>query len=341
VPELDKLPFLAELLPPSLRARAAADPAMAADGLLACYRHLLERWHGREQGRLRAAVSCSAPQRVTRSYFHALDELSRQHGIPFYIHILETQLQRVLGLERFGGRSLIRYVHDEGLLSDRMNIIHGVWLDEADMDLIAQAGAVIAHNPISNLRLGSGVMPFRQLRSRGIPICLGTDEAIADDAVSMWSVAKLAGLIHNLNGADYEAWPKAEEVLDCLIRGGARALRSPVPIGQITAGHQADLVLIDLDTLAFTPLNDLRRQLVYCENGSSVRLTMVAGRIVYEHGAVKGIDEGALRQEAREQAARLNSQNALRHAAADEWLPYYREMYLRAAARDVGMRRRL
>jgi len=341
LPELDKLPFLAELLPPPLRARAAADPTMDADGLLACYRHLLERWHGREQGRLRAAVSCSAPQRVTRPYFHALDELSRQHGLPFYIHILETQLQRVLGLERFGGRSLIRYVHDEGFLSDRMNIIHGVWLDEADMDLIAQAGAVIAHNPISNLRLGSGVMPFRQLRSRGIPICLGTDEAIADDAVSMWSVAKLAGLIHNLNGADYEAWPKAEEVLDCLIRGGARALRSPVPIGQITAGHQADLVLIDLDTLAFTPLNDLRRQLVYCENGSSVRLTMVAGRIVYEHGAVKGIDEGALRQEAREQAARLNSQNALRHAAADEWLPYYREMYLRAAARDVGMRRRL
>jgi 5-methylthioadenosine/S-adenosylhomocysteine deaminase len=341
VPELDKLPFLAELLPPALRARAASAPSMDADGLLHCYRHLLERWHGREHGRLRAAVSCSAPQRVTRPYFQALDELSRQHGLPFYIHILETQLQRVLGFERFGGRSLIRYVHEEGFLSDRLNIIHGVWLDEADMDLIAQAGAVIAHNPISNLRLGSGVMPFRQLRDRGIPICLGTDEAIADDAVNMWSVAKLTGLIHNLSGADYEAWPKADEVLDCLIRGGARALRSPVPIGQIAPGHQADLVLIDLDTLAFTPLNDLKRQLVYCENGSSVRLTMVAGRIVCERGAVKGIDEGALRQEAREHAARLNSANAPRNAAASEWLPYYREMYLRAAARDVGMRRRL
>jgi 5-methylthioadenosine/S-adenosylhomocysteine deaminase len=341
VPELNKLPFLCELLPETLRARAAAAPAMDADGLLHCYRHLVEHWHAQEGGRLRAAVSCSAPQRVTQSYFRSLDDLSQRYGLPFYIHILETKLQRVLGQERFGGRSLIRYVSELGLLSDRLNVIHGVWLDDCDMDLIAQAGAVIAHNPISNLRLGSGVMPFRALRSRGIPICLGTDEAIADDAVSMWSVAKLTGLIHNLSGVDYETWPKADEVLDCLIRGGARAMRSPQPVGQITAGHQADLILIDLDTLSFTPLNDLRRQLVYCENGSSIRLTMVAGRIVYEHGRVTAIDEAALRREAREQAAQLRTQHAAASAAASEWLPYYRQMYLRAAARDVGMQRRL
>ena len=339
VPEIDKLPFLGDLLPPPLRARAAAAPAMNSEGLLGCYEHLVSHWHGREQGRLRAAVSCSAPQRVTRHYFQALDDLSRKHGLPFYIHVLETKLQRVLGEERFGQRSLIRYVYDEGFLSDRLNIIHGIWLDEPDMDLIAQAGSVIAHNPISNLRLGSGVMPFRKLRSRGIPICLGTDEAIADDAVNMWSVAKLTGLIHNITAVDYDLWPKAPEVLDCLLRGGARAMRSPLPIGQISVGHQADLILVDLDTLAFTPLNDLRRQLVYCENGSSVCLTMVAGRILYEQGAVTGVDERALRREAREHADRLQATNASQQAAAREWLPFYREMYRRAAGRDVDMQR--
>jgi cytosine/adenosine deaminase-related metal-dependent hydrolase len=339
VPELDKLPFLRDLLPPELRARAAAAPAMDAQGLLDCYRHLLDGWHGRGHGRLRAAVSCSAPQRVTRPYFEALDELSRRHDLPFYVHVLETKLQRVLGEERFGGRSLVRYIHEAGLLSERMNIIHGIWIDAQDMDLIAAAGAVIAHNPISNLRLGSGIMPFRALRSRGIPICLGTDEAIADDAVNMWAVAKLAGLVHNISEVDYELWPKAGEVLDCLIRGGARAMRSPVAIGEITAGHQADLILVDLDTLAFTPLNDLRRQLVYCENGSSVRLTMVAGRILYADGVVSGIDEAALRREARDLAAQLRHANAPAQAAASQWLPYYRQMYLRAAQRDVGMQR--
>ncbi|MGA2024304.1 MAG: amidohydrolase family protein [Steroidobacteraceae bacterium] len=339
VPELDKLPFLGALLPADLRARAAAPAAMDAAGLLGCYEHLLHRWHGRAGGRLRAAVSCSAPQRVTREYFRALDRMSREHQLPFYMHVLETKLQRVLGEERFDRRSLIRYVHDEGLLSERLNIIHGIWLDAADMDLIAAAGSVIAHNPISNLRLGSGVMPFEKLRSRGIPICLGSDEAIADDAVNMWSVAKLTGLIHNITGVDYECWPTATQVLSCLVSGGARAMRHPQPIGRIAPGYQADLIMLDLDTLAFTPLNDLRRQLVYCENGSSVRMTMVAGEIVYENGRVRGIDERAIRAEAREQAVRLRQDNRAAGLQAQQWLPYYRQMYLKAARRDVGMRR--
>lgn len=339
VPELDKLPFLGDLLPADLRARAAAPAAMDAEGLLGCYQHLLRRWHGQAGDRLRAAVSCSAPQRVTREYFRALDRISREHQLPFYIHVLETKLQRVLGEEKFAHRSLIRYVHDEGLLSDRLNIIHGIWLDEADMDLIAMAGSVVAHNPISNLRLGSGVMPFERLRSRGIRICLGSDEAIADDAINMWSVAKFTGLIHNITGIDYERWPKAAEVLSCLIGGGARALRHPQPIGQIAAGYQADLIMLDLDTLAFTPLNDLRRQLVYCESGSSVRMTMVAGDIVYENGCVRGIDERAIRAEAREQAVRLHQDNRAATELAHQWLPSYRQMYLKAAQRDVGMHR--
>ena len=339
VPEVDKLPFLAHLLPPELLARASAPPAMSAAELLDCYAHLIGRWHGQCGGRLRAAVSCSAPQRVTPAYFRALDGLSRRHDLPFYVHVLETKLQRVLGEEKFGGRSLIRYVHDQGLLSERLHIIHGVWLDDADLDLIAASGAVIAHNPISNLRLGSGIMPFRKMRDRGIPICLGTDEAIADDAINMWAVAKMAALIHNLSSVDYGDWPKAREVLDCLILGGARALRSPLPIGQIAPGHQADLILLDLDTLPFTPLNDLTRQLVHCDPGSALHLTMVAGRVVYEAGRVTGIDEAALRREAAEHAAASQAVRKQGEIDAAAWLPAYRDMYFKAAARDVGLRR--
>ena len=338
VPELDKLPFLEDLLPPDLLARAAQPAPLDAAGLLECYRHLLERWHGGAGGRLRAAVSCSAPQRVTVEYFRALDALSRRHDLPFFVHVLETKLQRVLGEEKYG-RSLVRYVDDLGLLSERMNIIHAVWVDGADMDLIAAAGAVVAHNPISNMRLGSGVMPFRELLRRGVPVCLGSDEAITDDSINLWNVAKLTGLVHNLHGGDYRLWPTAAEILRCLVGGGARALRLPKPIGQVAVGHQADLILLDLDTLPFTPLNDLPRQLVYCEQGTSVRMTLVAGRVVYENGAVVGVDEAALRAEARALAAtRSGAAVAEAHGAA-RWLPYYRDMYLKAAGRDVGMQR--
>jgi len=284
-------------------------------------------------------VSCSAPQRVTPDYFAALDELSRTHDLPFYIHMLETKLQRVLGEEKFGGRSLIRYVHDLGFLSERLNIIHSVWVDDADIALIAEAGSVVAHNPISNMRLGSGVMPFRRLRDAGVPICLGTDEAIADDAINMWLVAKITGLIHNLSDPDYERWPTATEVLDCLIRGGAKAMRQADRLGRIEAGCQADLIMVDLDTLPFTPLNDLRRQLVYCESGGSVRLTMVAGKVVVENGRVTTVDEAALRAEARENAERFARNQGVVDQAAAELQPYYRDMYLKAAARPVGMNR--
>ncbi len=339
VPEIEKLPFLGDMLPPRLKADLAAPAPMDSGGLLACYDHLIRNWHGAAGGRLRAAVSCSAPQRVTPDYFAALDEISRAHDLPFYIHMLETKLQRVLGDENFGGRSLIRYVHDLGFLSDRLNIIHAVWIDDADIDLIAAAGSVVAHNPISNLRLGSGVMPFRRLRDRGVPICLGTDEAIADDAVNMWLVAKITGLIHNITDPDYERWPTAGEVLDCLIRGGAKAMRQSVRLGRIALGYQADLILVDLDTLPFTPLNDLKRQLVYCESGSSVRLTMVAGRIVVENGQVTSVDEAALRAEARAHAARFAGNQGVVDQAASDLRPFYREMYLKAAGRQVGMNR--
>jgi 5-methylthioadenosine/S-adenosylhomocysteine deaminase len=188
--------------------------------------------------------------------------------------------------------------------------------------------------------LGSGVMPFRRLRDAGVPICLGTDEAIADDAINMWLVAKMTGLIHNITDPDYERWPTATEVLDCLIRGGARAMRPHVQLGRIAPGYQADLILLDMDTLPFTPLNDLRRQLVYCETGSSVRLTMVAGRVVVENGTVATVDEAALRAEARDHAARFaaNNQGVVDEAARD-LQPYYRQMYLKAAGRQVGMNR--
>ncbi len=225
--ELEKLPFLADLLPDDMRAELARPPEFGREQLLEAYAHLIGTWHGREEGRLAAAVSCSAPQRVSPEYFAELEALSRARDLPFYAHMLETKLQRVLAHEqpRFAGRSLVRYTADLGLLSERMNVIHAIWVDEADLDLIAEAGAVIAHNPVSNLRLGSGVMPFRAIRDRNIPICLGIDEAIADDSVNLWGVLKAAGLVHNISGSDAESWPRADEILHAATLGGARAMR--------------------------------------------------------------------------------------------------------------------
>ncbi|MBI3514022.1 MAG: amidohydrolase family protein [Proteobacteria bacterium] len=335
--EHEKYPFLAELLPPDIRAEMDRAPVATASELADLYRWFHATWHGKADGRLSIAVSNSAPQRISEDYFGFLSEFSRRHDLPFDIHILETKLQRVLGVETYG-KSLVRHVHDLGFLDERVMVIHAIWVDDADIDLLAASGCVVAHNPVCNLKLGSGVMPFRRLRERGIPIALGTDERASDDSTNMWAVGKLAALLPRVADPDYERWPEAGEILACLTGGGARGMRQP-RIGSLATGQAADLILLDLDSLAFTPLNDLRRQLVFSETGSSVVMTMVAGRVVVERGKVLSVDEAALRAEIRDRMPAVRRELAATAAAAARLEPYYREMYRRAVARDVGFSR--
>jgi 5-methylthioadenosine/S-adenosylhomocysteine deaminase len=338
--EAEKLPFLGEL-DPAVRGSFEAPAPAAAPRLLEAYDHLIGTWHGAADDRIRAAVSISAPQRVSLEYFAALDDLAVRHGLPLYAHMLETKVQRTLMTEqsRFAGRSLVRYTAAAGLLRPHTNVIHAVWVDDADLDAIAEAGSTVVHNPVSNLRLGSGVLPWRAMLDRGIPVALGTDEAICDDSVNVWTVAKTAGLIHNVSGLDSDDWPTATEVLTALWGGGARATLRQDDLGAVAPGMLADLAMVDLHAIAFTPLNDLREQLVHCEDGSDVVLTMVAGRVVAEHGRVTSVDETALLDEARELfAAKLPAIRAAR-GEADRLLPAYQHIVRRAAATDVGFSR--
>jgi len=335
--EYEKLPFLGELLPADIRAEMERAPRASTAEMTDLYRWFFSTWHGAQHGRLRIAMSNSAPQRVSEDYFAFLSGFSREHDLPFNIHLLETKTQRVLGQTRWGN-SLVRHVRDLGFLDERVMAIHAIWVDDDDIALLAEAGCVVAHNPICNLKLGSGIMPFRKLRDAGIPIALGSDEKAADDSTDMWAVAKMASLIHRVTDPDYATWPQPREILDCLLHGGARGMRHS-EIGSLETDKQADLILLDLDHPAFTPLNDIRNQLVYCANGSAVALTMVAGRVVAEQGRVLSVDESAIRAEIRERTAALHRDLAETAKAAERLEPYYREMYRRAAATDVGFTR--
>lgn len=338
VVEHEKYPFLKEILPPHLVARMDAVPLMSGPELEGHYRRFIDTWHGACRGRLRSAVSCSAPQRVTPDYLGTLGRIARELDLPFNMHILETRLQRVLGQEKFG-RSLVRYAHDMGVLNEQAMVIHAIWVDEDDIGLMADSGCSVAHNPVSNLKIGSGAMPFRRLTDAGINVCLGNDEANTDDGVNLWGVVKMAGLLHNLAGPDYASWPQPTEILNAATSAAAKAMRLPRPAGRIAAGHAADIILLDLDTLAFTPLNDLRRQLVYCETGSSVVTTIVGGEIVMRDRKLLTVDEKALRAEARALAGEFSEYMALCTAAADELEPYYRQMYLKSLDVPVPMHR--
>ena len=334
--EYEKYPFLYDILTEDLRRDMETAPIMSSKELLEIYQYFIDRWHDSNGGRVSTAVSISCPQRVKVDYFETLSEISISLDLPFDVHILETKLQRVLGEVKYG-KSLVQYVYDLGLLDERMMVIHAIWVDDHDIELIADAGCSVAHNPISNLRLGSGVMNFRNLRDHGIPLCLGTDESNVDDTANVWGVGKVAGLIHSITEPDYTKWPKAKEIVWALTRGGARSMRLEGKTGVIAPGYEADLILLDLNTLAFTPLNDIYRHLVYCENGSSVVMTMVAGKIVFENGTVLTVDEEEIKAEVRELMKTYRLEIKKTETAARLLEPYYREMYMRCANMDVGM----
>ena len=337
VAEVEKYPFLGNLLPDDLRDTLSRRPRMTGADLLDLYSAFIRRWHGAEGDRLRCAVSCSAPQRVTPQYLEALTELSRQHDLPFNVHVLETRLQRVLGEVKYG-KSLVRFLDDLGCLDARKQVIHAIWIDEEDIGRLSDRGALVAHNPISNLKLGSGIMPFRALRDAGVPICIGTDEAACDDTANLWGAIKTGALVQKIADPEWTRWPSAAEMLDCAWAGGARSLRRD-DIGQIAPGARADIALLDLGALSFLPLNDVRRQLVFCEDGSAVRHVLVDGEIVVRDTRLTRIDEEVVRDEIHaafaEFAPRLQEIEA--HAARLE--PHYRAMYEKALSRDVGMSR--
>jgi 5-methylthioadenosine/S-adenosylhomocysteine deaminase len=335
--EYVKYPFLEEILPAEIRAEMERAPHVRTEAMADLYRWYHAAWHGAEQGRLRIAVSNSAPQRVSADYFAFLSEFSRAHDLPFNIHMLETKTQRVMS-QRKWGKSLIRHVHDLGFLDERVMVIHAIWVDDDDIALMAEAECVVAHNPVCNLKLGSGIMPFRKLRDAGITVALGSDERAADDTTDMWAVAKMASLIHRVTDPEYLRWPQPREILNCLTQGGARGMRQR-EIGALAVGQQADLILLDLDHLAFTPRNDLEKHLVYAANGSAVTLTMVAGRVVAEGGRVLTVDEAAIKAEIRARMPAVHRELAATAAAAERLEPYYREMYQRAVATDVGFSR--
>lgn len=305
-PFIDTLPFVTDYLPDDVAREIRANPVPTAEEYLTFSREAFENHHGRGGGRLRYMVAPSAPQRCGEDVLVGATELAREFDAECHIHVLETKTQLVTGMEMYGG-SLVSYMHGIGALSPNTTLAHGIWLTDTDMGLIADAGTSVSHNPISNLKLGSGIAPWRALQDAGVNLGLGTDGCSSSDSPRMLDVIKMAALLHKVTTPDFESWPRVEEVLRAGTVGGARSAVLQDQVGSIEIGRQADLVLYDLESMAFTPRQKLDHQLVYSENGSSIDIVMVAGKVVVENGRVTTVDESAVRAEFAERQAEIIS----------------------------------
>jgi cytosine/adenosine deaminase-related metal-dependent hydrolase len=241
-------------------------------------------WHKSENGRLQTFLGPAAGQLVTAECLHRSVALARKHGAGVHMHCVETRVQDYC-IKQAHGKSVIHWLYDEGLLSPQFTLPHSVWIrSEADLDRLAEKGAIPVHNPAANLKLGSGLMAMREMLQRGVTIALGVDGACSSDNQSMWDAVKLAALIHNLKDIDPTSWVTAREAFEIGTRGGAAALLHAGELGELKAGYLADIVLLDERTPVLAPMNDAYGMLVHCETGSSVRHVIVNGELVVRDG---------------------------------------------------------
>ena len=268
----------------------------------------------------------SAVQRCTDELLTGAADLAHKKNLPFHIHLAETKAQAVMGKQLYG-TSLLQHLASIGVLRPNLSLAHSIWIEPADIELFAKSGATPVHNPASNLRIGSGLAPVKQFFSAGVNVALGTDGAASNDGQNMFDALRLAALIHNQAGSDFNQWVTPVQALSMATRNGAGAFG--LDAGVLAPGKLADLVLLQRDTPAFTPLNDVMSQLVFCENGSGVATVIVDGEVVVEGGRLTKVDELEVLRLAVQARTRLDPSIQRELAAARTIEPALAEMYFR------------
>ena len=327
------------LVSPSLIERLEREKPPSWDEWADVTRRAVERFHRPEEG-ISICLAPSGPQRCTDEMLAGCAALAAELAVPIHIHVLETRMQAVSG-QRMYGRTLPEHMAAIGFLGPNVNFEHGIWLTRSDIELVRDAGVTIVHNPVSNMKLGSGICPVPTLLREGVNVALGTDGMSSNDGNDMFAALKIAGLLHKLWEVDYEEWLGAQEAWRMATVGGARAAGDADGLGRIEPGRRADLVLLDLDTIPFTPLNNPLHQTVFGSTTLAVDSTMIGGRWVVRQGIVTGIDEAAIHAEARE----IGGEMLARHDAAFEigeaLLTSLHAGWLAAMRTEVGAERKL
>lgn len=273
----------------------------------------IARWHRRD-GRIGVFPAPSNPDRCSDAALLLCAELAERHDTGLHTHLLETATQARQAQARFGMGSLAR-LETLGVLSPRWSCAHCVHLTPEEVALMARRGAIAVLNPESNARLGVGTADIPLLRAAGVTLALATDGAGSNDNLSMHEAMRAAALAHRSALPDRAQWFSAAEAFAAATTGGAAALR--MRMGVLAPGYPADIVLYDLATPGWLPVNDAVAQMVFAETGASVRTVIVGGEILLHEARPTRFDPAALAEEILEMQAALTTRNAALQAAAE------------------------
>ena len=304
----EAIPGLAEAVPAALQERVRALRLAPGEATLKAIGAALRDWRF-DRDQIRPAVAPTIPQHCSDAFITGCADLAREFAVGLHSHVAESKVQAVTGI-RVYGRTQTAHLDALGVLGPHFTVAHGVWLDDDDMARLGHHGASVAHNPGSNMRLGSGLADARAMLDRDVNLGIGTDGASCADNQNMYEAMRLASFVSKVQGPEWRRWLSTREAALAATEGGARALGFAGKIGRIAPGYKADLVMLDLDHPNWLPFNDPVNQLVHCEDGTAVDCVMIGGRLVVENRRVLSVDLGQLRQRAEAARERLAAANA-------------------------------
>ena len=252
---------------------------------------LAKHWNHACGDRIRVSIAPHAEYTTTPQLIKAAARAALDFGIPFHIHVSETKAEHEGCIGR-RGKTPMQYLLSMGALDTKVIAAHCVWLSDEDIKLAAKHNVTIVHNPVSNLKLASGIAPVVKMLESGCSVALGTDSVASNDNLNLWEEIKLMPLLQKGTTLDPTVIPPAR-VLASATSVGARAMGYS-NLGLIKEGYLADLILVNIHTPHMTPAMYPESNLIYALQGSDVTLTMVDGKVLYRNGEYTTIDSEAV-----------------------------------------------
>jgi 5-methylthioadenosine/S-adenosylhomocysteine deaminase len=303
----EAIPGLAEALPSALREKVGALRLAPRDETLAAIRDGFQAWSV-DRDLVRPAVAPTIPHHCSDEFILGCAGIARDFDVGLHSHVAESKVQAVASLKVYG-TTQTAHLDTLGVLGPHFTVAHGVWLDPNDMARLGDHGASVAHNPGSNMRIGSGLADTRTMLERRVNLGIGTDGATCADNQNMYEAMRLASFVSKTQGPEWQRWLTTREAALAATAGSARALGFGDKIGRIAPGWKADLVMLDLEHPNWLPLNDPVNQLVHAEDGTAVDSVMIGGRLVVQNRKPVGVDLAALRERAEAARERLYAAN--------------------------------
>jgi 5-methylthioadenosine/S-adenosylhomocysteine deaminase len=285
-----------------------APDAHSFEESLTAARLFIQRWKGHPL--IVPSVAPHAPYTCTEEILRESAKLAVEFDVPLQIHLAETASEVENSRHEYG-MPVIPYVKKNNLFDAKVVAIHCVHIDSGEMLTLKHHHAGVAHNPTSNLKLGSGVAPVSKMMQLGLNIGIGTDGPASNNDLDMFEEIRLAALLAKGITGDPTALP-ASTALTMATRLGAKALHLDHLIGSLEPGKRADLILIDISTLHNTPRfqrdpDGLYAQLVYAAKSTDVSDVMVNGKWLMRNRQLLTLDEQELMQQAKEYAHRIDA----------------------------------